>query len=153
FSKIEAGKLDLERAPFRLRETLEGALDILALRAHRKGLELVCRVAPDVPDCLLGDRVRLHQVLVNLLGNAIKFTEQGEVVVEVVRWLGGWVVDEPATAPYPTTQPPNHPTTQPPSHPTTLHFSVRDTGPGVPPDQREAIFRPFSQADGSLTRK
>ena len=86
FSKIEAGKLDLERIDFDLRDTLGDTVATLAARAHKKGLELACHVAPDVPDALVGDPRRLRQVLVNLVGNAIKFTERGEVVVEVARW-------------------------------------------------------------------
>ena len=84
FSKIEAGKLDLDPAPFDLRDAIDETLQTLALRAHAKGLELACRIAPDVPDALVGDAGRLRQVLVNLVGNAIKFTERGEVVVTVV---------------------------------------------------------------------
>src|SRR5262249_36055444 len=83
FSKIEAGKLELDPAPFALRDVLGETLKILALRAHQKGLELVCDVRPDVPDGFVGDAGRLRQILVNLVGNAIKFTEQGEVVVTV----------------------------------------------------------------------
>ena len=83
FSKIEAGKLELDPVPFALRELLDETLQALALRAHAKGLELACRITPDVPDALIGDADRLRQVLVNLVGNAIKFTEHGEVVVSV----------------------------------------------------------------------
>ena len=83
FSKIEAGKLGLDPAPFALRETVERTLNILALRAHAKGVELACRIAPEVPDALIGDDDRLRQVLMNLVGNAIKFTEHGEVIVNV----------------------------------------------------------------------
>ena len=83
FSKIEAGKLDLEEVEFGLRQTLDDMMAILALRAHQKGLELACHVLPDVPEFLLGDPSRLRQVLINLTGNAIKFTERGEVVIEV----------------------------------------------------------------------
>src|SRR5262249_49082821 len=83
FSKLGAGNLELDAVPFRLREGLGDTLQTLAIRAHQKGLEIACHVAPDVPDGLVGDPGRLRQVLVNLLGNAVKFTEQGEVVVEV----------------------------------------------------------------------
>src|SRR5207244_589780 len=83
FSKIEAGKLELDPADFRLRAALGDTLRALAVRAHKKGLELVSHVEPDVPDALIGDAGRLRQVLLNLVGNAIKFTEEGEVVVEV----------------------------------------------------------------------
>src|SRR5437660_12742161 len=83
FSKIEAGKLELDPADFSLRAALADTLRALAVRAHRKGLELVCQVQPDVPDALVGDAGRLRQVLLNLVGNAIKFTDDGEVVVTV----------------------------------------------------------------------
>src|SRR5206468_8620767 len=83
FSKVEAGKLDLDLRDFGLRETLEDALNTLALRAHQKGLELVCHVAPEVPERLVGDAGRLRQIIMNLVGNGIKFTEQGEVVLSV----------------------------------------------------------------------
>ena len=85
FSKIEARQLSLERVPFDLRDVVEDAVRLLASRAHEKGLELACRIAPDVPDALVGDPGRLRQVLINLVGNAIKFTEQGEVIVDVAR--------------------------------------------------------------------
>jgi PAS domain S-box-containing protein len=128
FSKIEAGKLDLDPVPFRLREQLDAALKPLAVRAHRKGLELVCHVRPEVPEGLLGDAGRLRQVLVNLVGNAVKFTEQGEValVAEVQTERGDEVC---------------------------LHVSVRDTGIGIARDQHGLIFAPFTQADGSSTRR
>jgi two-component system sensor histidine kinase/response regulator len=128
FSKIEAGKLDLERAPFALRESLEDTIWTLAQRAHAKELELACRIAPDVPDALIGDPGRLRQVLVNLVGNAIKFTERGEVVVSVE--AGASIGDEAE-----------------------LRFSVADTGIGIPEEKRRSIFEPFEQADGSTTRK
>ena len=83
FSKIEARKLSLERVPFNVRDGVEDAVRLLAPRAHEKGLELACRIQPDVPDALVGDPGRLRQVLINLVGNAIKFTERGEVVVDV----------------------------------------------------------------------
>jgi PAS domain S-box-containing protein len=156
FSKIEAGKLELVPSAFVLRDSLADTVRTLAVRAQQKGLELACHISPEVPDGLVGDVARLRQVLVNLVGNAIKFTDHGEVVVEVVRWLGGEVVEgTTASAPPapPTTQPPNHLTTQPPNHPTTLHFTVRDTGIGIPPDKQQLIFAPFEQADGSITRR
>jgi PAS domain S-box-containing protein len=148
FSKIEAGRLDLDTIDFRLRGSLGDALKALALRAEKKGLALSHDIPPDVPDGLIGDPDRLRQVLVNLVGNAIKFTDRGEVVVEVVRWLGGEVVEGAAASP-----PTDPPTTQPPNHLTTLHFAVRDTGIGIPADKLGVIFEPFRQADGSTTRK
>src|SRR5207237_9258747 len=104
----------------------------LAVRAEEKGLELACQIAPDVPDVLAGDPTRLRQVVVNLVGNALKFTERGEVLVRCrVR------NEEPTTA-------------EPESGPSTvLHFEVRDTGVGIPPEKRQLIFEAFSQADAS----
>jgi two-component system sensor histidine kinase/response regulator len=128
FSKIEAGRLELDVNPFRLRDHVGETLRMLATRADEKGLELICRIAPEVPDGLLGDAQRLRQVLVNLVGNAIKFTDHGEVVVSV----------EPDG---------------PGDDPVGLHFSVRDTGVGVPEGKREYIFEAFGQADGSASRR
>jgi len=128
FSKIEAGKMEFESIPFDLRESLGETMKTLGFRAHQKGLELVYDVRPDVPAALLGDPGRLRQILVNLVGNAIKFTEQGEILVSVAR--------ESET-----------------SEAVSLHFSVRDTGVGIPAEKQEKIFEAFSQADGSMTRK
>jgi PAS domain S-box-containing protein len=128
FSKIEAGKFDLDELAFPLRDSLGDTMKTLALRAHKKGLELACHVPAGVPDGLLGDPGRLRQIVVNLVGNAIKFTEVGEVVV--------WVELAAHTA-----------------HEATLHFAVRDTGIGIPRDKQQAVFAPFVQADGSTTRK
>ncbi len=128
FSKIEAGKLDLESLPFSLHDSLEDTLKTLAVRAHKKGLELAAHVPPDAPDTLVGDAGRLRQIVVNLAGNAIKFTEQGEVVVEVsVEWQN--------------------------ESETCLHFAVRDTGIGIAPEKQKIIFEAFSQADSSTTRQ
>ena len=129
FSKIEAGKLELEPADFSLRAALGDTLRTLAMRAHRKGLELVCHVQPDVPDALVGDAGRLRQVWLNLIGNAIKFTEEGEVVVRVE------VAGEPAP------------------EEVSVRFAVSDTGIGIPPDKQEKVFRAFEQEDTSTTRK
>ncbi|MCI0457432.1 MAG: response regulator, partial [Gemmataceae bacterium] len=128
FSKIEAGKLDFESIDFPLRDTLAALMRTLALRAHEKGLELVYHVPQDVPDGLVGDPVRLRQVLVNLMGNAIKFTARGEVAV--------YVRTETATG-----------------EEVRLQFAVRDTGVGIPAEKQQLIFQPFTQADGSTTRK
>jgi signal transduction histidine kinase/CheY-like chemotaxis protein len=138
FSKIEAGKLSLDPVPFALRDTLDSTLKPLALRAHARGLELACHVHAEVPDGLVGDPARLRQVLVNLVGNALKFTERGEVVVSVER--------RPRNGGAPESVDPTSPLCY-------LQFSVRDTGIGIPPHKVEAIFRPFEQADGSTTRK
>jgi two-component system sensor histidine kinase/response regulator len=128
FSKIEAGKLDLDPIDFSLRDNLGDTLKTLAMRAHQKGLELAAHVLPDVPDELVGDPIRLRQVVVNLIGNAIKFTETGEIVVRVE--LESRVGDD-----------------------INLHFAVSDTGIGIPADKQSVIFEAFSQADGSTTRK
>jgi CheY-like chemotaxis protein len=139
FSKIEAGKLELEPVPFSLRENVGTTLKTLALRAHQKGLELASKVHTDVPDALVGDPGRLRQIIVNLVGNAIKFTDQGEVVVEVRRqretdWQDS-VVDLGK------------------DRAVVLHVLVRDTGMGIPEEKHRLIFEPFTQADGSTTRK
>jgi PAS domain S-box-containing protein len=128
FSKIEAGRLRLERIDFGLRETVERTLRTLALRAHKKGLELVADITPDVPDSLAGDPHRLRQIILNLVGNAIKFTEKGEVAVAV----------RVAEVPGPDV---------------CLLFAVRDTGIGIPKEKRRHIFGAFVQADGSTTRR
>jgi predicted ATPase/signal transduction histidine kinase/ActR/RegA family two-component response regulator len=131
FSKIAAGKLTLDDADFALRAELADALRALAERAHRKGLELICRVGSNVPDALLGDAGRLRQVLMNLVGNAIKFTAKGEIEVEVT----------PAT---------DHVA---PADTAFLRFTVRDTGIGIAREKQAAIFRAFEQEDASTTRK
>jgi two-component system sensor histidine kinase/response regulator len=128
FSKIEAGKIDLDRADFLLRDSLGDTLRTLAQRADSKDLELACHIAPDVPDALIGDPDRLRQIVVNLVGNAIKFTEQGEVVVDVSR-----IEDRESSV--------------------SLHFAVRDTGIGIPANKLELIFNAFEQADTSTTRR
>src|SRR5579859_164363 len=128
FSKIEAGKLDLDLSPFALRESIGEALKALGHLAHRKGLELAWHVDAGVPTWLVGDSGRLRQILVNLVMNAIKFTEHGEVVVSVK--VGSETQEE-----------------------VQLHFSVRDTGIGIPAEKRDLIFAAFTQADSSTTRK
>jgi signal transduction histidine kinase/HPt (histidine-containing phosphotransfer) domain-containing protein/ActR/RegA family two-component response regulator len=130
FSKIEAGKLDLESIPFSLPSVLDETLKVFQWRARDKGLRLSIRRDPDVPPMLIGDPGRLRQVLVNLVGNGIKFTDKGEVaaVVAPARTRSG----EQAVC---------------------LHFSVRDTGIGIPLEKQNTIFRAFEQADGSTTRK
>lgn len=127
-SKVEAGHLELESIEFDLADLTEKAIEILAMRAHEKGLELACHLSPDVPCALIGDPTRLHQILVNLISNAIKFTDKGSVVVEVVN-----DPDLPATG--------------------AIRFSVTDTGIGIPSDKLASIFESFTQANASITRK
>ncbi len=128
FSKIEAGRLELERASFDLRDTLGDTMQTLGVRASAKGLELALQIRPDVPDALLGDPHRLRQIIVNLVGNALKFTDQGEVSVLVEKAAGS-------------------------DGETALRFAVRDTGVGIPVGAKEKIFSAFSQADVSTTRR
>ena len=138
-SKVEAGYLDLEEIEFGSDDIVEKICEIMALRAHEKGLDLVCHVMPDVPTDLVGDPVRLRQILINLIGNAIKFTEKGEVVVEVK--LADW---EFRNAKFGTEKDKSE---------IELLFSVADTGIGIPPEKIEAIFDIFTQADASTTRQ
>ena len=128
FSKIEAGRLEIEAEPFRLRDTLADMLNTLAGRAHEKGLELIYHVAVDVHDGLVGDAHRIRQMILNLVSNAIKFTEAGEIVVSVRETL----LDHDQVE---------------------LLFSVQDTGIGIEPGKAESIFSPFEQADVSTTRR
>jgi CheY-like chemotaxis protein/anti-sigma regulatory factor (Ser/Thr protein kinase) len=128
FSKIEAGKLVLDPIDFSLRDDLEMAIKALAVRAHKQGLELAWHIPPDIPDTLFGDPGRLRQVVVNLVGNAIKFTQAGEVVMKV---SAEWRIKDEIC----------------------LHFTVTDTGIGIAPEKQKLIFNPFTQADGSTTRQ
>jgi signal transduction histidine kinase/CheY-like chemotaxis protein len=128
FSKIEAGKLTLDPIDFDLRSSMGEALKTLALRAHEKELELLCDIAPDVPHALVADPDRLRQILVNLTGNAIKFTQRGEVLLSVR-------VDSRE------------------ENSAVLHFTVADTGIGIPKEKQSRIFEAFMQADGSSTRR
>jgi PAS domain S-box-containing protein len=128
FSKIEAKKLDLEILDFDLRATVEETVEMLAVKAYEKGLELTCRVDPEVPWCLRGDPGRLRQIVINLAGNAIKFTPSGEIDVHVQ------LVETSAAE-------------------TVLRFAIRDTGIGIPANRVDALFLAFSQVDGSTTRK
>ena len=127
FSKVEAGKLELQDAAFDLRDLIEGSVELSAESAHKKGLELACRLPPDSPVAYRGDAARLRQILLNLLGNAVKFTEAGEVVLCVAA-----IEESPNAA--------------------ILRFDVQDTGIGIPPHSQERIFESFAQADGSTTR-
>jgi two-component system sensor histidine kinase/response regulator len=128
FSKIEAGKVDLEQVDFDLCSCIEDALKTVALRADEKGLELLCEISPEVPAFVTGDSGRLRQIILNLVGNAVKFTEQGEVALKVQVDL----LEEEHSV---------------------LHFIVSDTGIGIPSDKLETIFESFSQADTSTTRE
>jgi signal transduction histidine kinase/DNA-binding response OmpR family regulator len=128
FSKIEAGKLDLDHVDFPLTEVLDQIMKTFSLRAAQKHLELACEVASPIPEMVVGDPTRLRQIVNNLVGNALKFTEHGEIVVtaDLESRDDDWLV---------------------------LHFTVRDTGIGIPPEKQQKIFEAFSQADGSTTRK
>ena len=128
FSKIEAGKLELEEIAFSLRDTVEKTARSVGIQASKKGLELACRISPDVPRIVIGDPGRLRQLVVNLTSNALKFTEKGEIVISVECES---IVDQTAR----------------------LHFSVRDTGVGIPEEKQATVFDSFSQADTSTTRK
>ena len=128
FSKIEAGKLELDPIEFQLRPGIEAVLKTLALRAHEKGLELLFRFDPEIPPALVGDPDRLRQVLINLAGNAVKFTGRGEVSINVT-------------------------TEARLNNEITLHFTITDTGIGIAKEKQEGIFEPFAQADGSSTRR
>jgi signal transduction histidine kinase/DNA-binding response OmpR family regulator len=128
FSKIEAGKLDLETTEFHLRDKLDGTMKAVSILAHQKGLELVVDITPDVPDALLGDPTRLRQIVINLVGNAVKFTSQGEVLVRIEKQ-------------------------EETKEQVALHFAVSDTGPGIPTEKQQYIFEAFTQADNSTSRK
>jgi PAS domain S-box-containing protein len=128
FSKVESGKLEFETIDFHLRDCLGDTLDPLGVRAEQKGLELAYRVDADLPELLAGDPGRLRQVVTNLVGNAIKFTERGEIVVQAERQESN-------------------------AEGVVIHFSIKDTGVGIPRERQESIFAPFEQADGSITRR
>jgi len=129
FSKIEAGRLDLEKIDFNLYETLEDAATLVAMQAHKKGLEVILSISPKVPRMIKGDPVRLRQIIMNLLNNAIKFTNEGEIAVSVLA------------------EPPSS------SGETVLNFFVRDTGIGIPDSRKHILFNAFTQIDSSVTRK
>lgn len=128
FSKIEAGKLELNPEPFSLHDLMSKILDLMSLRAHEKSLELICDIAPTVPDGIVGDPMRLRQILINLIGNAIKFTEEGEIAIYITQQQ----ISPNGVA---------------------LKFTVKDTGIGISPNIQNHIFEAFRQADGSTTRK
>ncbi len=128
FSKIEAGKLELEATVFNIRAVVEESMKIMAPKAHQKGLDLACRIAPDIPASLVGDPSRLRQVILNLLGNAVKFTDHGEIVLELSASPAGKDRIE-------------------------VHLSLRDTGIGIDVEKQATIFQAFSQADSSTSRR
>ena len=128
FSKIEARKFELDKRDFNLRDTLEDTVRLLAPRAHQKELELGCHIQVDLPDRVFGDPIRLRQIVINLVGNAIKFTDKGEVMLHVERQSQ----TESTLA---------------------LHFFVSDTGIGIPEEKQQTIFEAFEQVDSSTTRK
>ena len=129
YSKIEAGKLELEKHPFDLRQCVESAMDLIIPVASEKGLDLAYQIEPNVPNGIVGDVTRLRQILVNLLGNAVKFTSSGEIEVHVSK-----VMDKSATS-------------------VVIQFSVRDTGIGIPAEAMDRLFQSFSQVDASVTRR
>jgi PAS domain S-box-containing protein len=144
FSKIEARKLHLDSVPFSLRDSVGDTMKTLALRAQQKGLELAYHIPPEVPDALIGDPGRLRQIIVNLVGNAIKFTERGEVVVGVS------VEGQASHEPQGNASTDHGPRT---TDEVELHFTVRDTGIGIPAEKQQLIFEAFTQADASTTRQ
>ena len=133
FSKVEAGKLELDPRPFELRECLESAIDLIAPKTAAKGLDLGYVVEPGTPEGIVADSTRLRQVLLNLLNNAVKFTEKGEIAVSVSRASSGGMPDAGDAC--------------------TLLFAVRDTGIGIPKDRMDRLFKSFSQVDASMTRR
>ncbi len=128
FSKIEAGHFEIDDLPFDLRNTVESTVKTLSIKAHEKDLELLCRISPEAPSAVIGDPARLRQILTNLIGNAVKFTEAGQILVDVN--VGEETNDQ-----------------------VVLHFAVSDTGIGIPPEKLTTIFDAFVQADGSITRR
>jgi two-component system, sensor histidine kinase and response regulator len=160
FSKIEAGKFELDISPFSLRDHIGDTMKTLAVRAHKKGLELACSYAPEVSDAVMGDPGRLAQIIINLVGNAIKFTTSGEVVLSV------GLANDKATGPsavrveihaldVETADSPSRDdlVAKPLGDAVTLSFAIRDTGPGISPHTGARLFQPFTQADTSTTRQ
>ncbi len=133
FSKVEAGALELERMPVDLAETFESSVELVASKATEKGIDLACRIDPDVPSAIIGDPTRLKQILLNLLNNAVKFTDKGEVLLTVSSMVAADTLE--------------------PGESTLLTVSVRDTGIGIPADRMNRLFKSFSQVDASTTRR
>jgi signal transduction histidine kinase/CheY-like chemotaxis protein len=157
FSKIEAGKLLIEHISFNLRRTVDDTLKTLALRAHSKGLELIGDIAPDAPLLLLGDPGRVRQVLVNLIGNAIKFTDAGQIIVRV-EGVSDVHADVPTTtraanAPLEAGKIEQEGKGDSVGEQVGVHFAISDSGIGIPPEKLDTIFEAFSQEDSSITRK
>lgn len=157
FSKIEAGKLELEHVPFKLRDSIGRTVRTLAVRAAEKDLELACRIDPKLPVQIVGDSVRLRQIIVNLVGNAIKFTPEGEVVVEVTDADNpssmGELESESSSTNTGTIETATNETAGNSQSTVRLHVTVRDTGIGISENKRQAVFEEFAQADVSTTRE
>ena len=164
FSRFEAGRFELESAAFNLRHAVQQVAKALRVRAGEKGLQLICTTPPELPEHVIGDGLRLRQVLMNLIGNAIKFTDRGEVEISVREIEGSGISEwglEKEKQPYSSSLIPNRqspipspaPSPQPPAPSLTLAFAVRDTGIGIPAEDQQRIFSPFTQADASTTRR
>jgi PAS domain S-box-containing protein len=157
FSKIESGNLELEQQPFTLRDCIEEALDLLAVRASEKKLDLAYVFGSSVPEAIVGDITRLRQIIVNLLSNAVKFTDEGEVVISVEsrqvprRFVVDASPQSPVLSPQSSVPSPQSSVDRPAVH--VLHFEVKDTGIGIPEDRLHRLFRSFSQIDASTTRQ
>jgi PAS domain S-box-containing protein len=145
FSKIEAGRMQLEQQPFDLWECLEASLDLVRIRAAEKNLELAYQIDPAAPPALIGDVTRLRQILVNLLSNAVKFTEQGEILLSVT--------SDPVAGNQENVEEPGRSSEADAASFYQLHFSVYDTGVGIPPDRLDQLFQAFNQVDVSTSRR
>ena len=140
FSKIDAGQMELDPAPFRLADAIEDVATLVSTNVAEKALELVVRISPDLPEMFVGDVGRLRQIVTNLMGNAVKFTDDGHIMIDVSGEIGTvQSVDEDGkAAPVETAK---------------LHFRIEDTGIGIPEEKRLKVFEKFSQVDASATRK
>ncbi|MAT13947.1 MAG: hypothetical protein CMJ46_01600 [Planctomyces sp.] len=154
-SRLESGRFELEPVAYNIRQCLDDAMKTLSLRAHEKGVELVCHIHAGVPEYVIGDPTRVRQILLNLVGNALKFTQQGEVVVEV-QFIGVVDADDALRKTKARTRlrdTENNPVPLEDSKYYRLEFSVKDTGIGIAPQDQRRIFQPFTQVDSSTTRK